>query len=139
MDTASPNPPPPVLVLVVDDDAVNRLLASEMVKLLGYAVALASSATEAIAACVAEAPAVVLMDLSMPGVTGVQATRELRRRQAAGEMPRFAIVALTAHSGRAEEQECLAAGMDAYLTKPLLLAQLKAVLSRVAERPEAPP
>jgi CheY-like chemotaxis protein len=65
------------------------------------------------------------MDVQMPGMDGRETCRRLRELQQAGALPDFPIVALTAHAGNAERDECLAAGMDGYLSKPLMLDTLK--------------
>ena len=66
----------------------------------------------------------------MPVMDGFEAARQMRAQQAAGRLPRFPIVALTAHAGQADREAARAAGMDDYLTKPLLLDSLRATLAR---------
>jgi CheY-like chemotaxis protein len=70
------------------------------------------------------------MDLQMPGMDGLEATRRLRQMQRNGGQPAVPIVALTAHAGDADHSACLAAGMDAVLTKPLSLDALREQLRR---------
>ncbi len=117
-------------VLLVEDNPVNRRVAARLLELLGVRADLAEDGAEAIAACARTAYDVVLMDWCMPGVDGVEATRAIR----AAETPthRATIVALTANAIAGDRERCLAAGMDDYLTKPVRLADLRGVLSRLA-------
>ncbi|MCW7536710.1 response regulator [Aquabacterium sp. A7-Y] len=120
----------PVL-LIVDDNEVNRLLAGEMARVLGYSVETAIDAFEGIERCAQRPPQVVLMDIDMPYMDGYEAARRIRRKQSVGELPPFTIIALTAgletvSSGRANE-----AGMDGHLSKPLNLLALQSELHRL--------
>jgi CheY-like chemotaxis protein len=72
----------------------------------------------------------VLMDLQMPVMDGLATTRRLRELQREGRLPRFPILALTAHAGDDDRRQALDAGMDDYLTKPLQLPMLEAALRR---------
>jgi PAS domain S-box-containing protein len=117
-------------VLVVEDNAVNRLIAEEFLRALGVPVRSVEDGEEAVRACHAHPPALVLMDLQMPVMDGLTATRTLCERQRAGALPPFPIVALTAHARSADADACREAGMSGYLTKPLLLDTLRDELSR---------
>jgi signal transduction histidine kinase/CheY-like chemotaxis protein len=117
-------------VLLVEDNPVNQLLAQEFLLALGVRVRLATDGHQAVRACLERAPALVLMDVQMPRMDGLQATRELRRLQAGGQWPGCPIVALTAHAGEEERLACQAAGMDAMLTKPLTLDTLRTQLAQ---------
>jgi two-component system sensor histidine kinase/response regulator len=117
-------------VLVVEDNAVNRMIAEEFLHTLGLSTRTAEDGAQALDACAAEPPRVVLMDLQMPVMDGLAATRALRERQQRGELPVFPIVALTAHAMETDAEACRAAGMAGYLTKPLLLDALRAELAR---------
>jgi CheY-like chemotaxis protein/two-component sensor histidine kinase len=110
-------------VLVVDDNFVNQEFAAEAVRRLGHDVAVASSGEEALDLTAFRLFDLVLMDVQMPGIDGLEATRRLR---AAGSLMR--IVALTAHSTAEDRQRCLEAGMDDVLVKPVNTARLAAVL-----------
>ncbi len=123
-------PPDGRHVLVVEDNAVNRLIAEEFLRTLGVPVRSVEDGAQALEACSTEPPALVLMDLQMPVMDGLTATRELCQRQRAGELPAFPIVALTAHARAVDADACRAAGMSGYLTKPLLLDALRAELAR---------
>lgn len=116
--------------LVVDDNEVNLMVASGMLQVLGYEVDTATDGVQAIDRCMQMAPDLVLMDLHMPGMDGLEATRRLRLLQREGAMPRFLIVAATADT--TAQQACEQAGMDAHLPKPLSLAGLESQLQRLA-------
>ncbi|MCA9654947.1 MAG: response regulator [Myxococcales bacterium] len=120
-------------VLVVEDNAVNQKVARRLVERLGAHVEVAGDGAEALAMLEALPFDLVLMDVQMPGMDGMTATAALRRREAGGR--RLPVVAMTAHALSEDRERCLAAGMDEYLTKPILRAQLRGVLERLlAER-----
>ncbi|MDO9313760.1 MAG: PAS domain-containing protein [Burkholderiaceae bacterium] len=117
-------------VLVVEDNMVNQVIVCEMIDALGLRTRLAEDGGTAVEACRERAPALVLMDLQMPGVDGLEATRQLRVLQKRGSIPTFPIIALTAHATPQDRDSCLAAGMVGYLTKPVAMAELRNELSR---------
>ncbi len=117
-------------VLVVEDHPVNRMVAQAMLGELGVDVRCADDGQQAVASCGASPPDLVLMDLQMPVMDGLEATRQLRQLQRSGRLPAFPIVALTAHVGDADRAQALAAGLDDYLTKPVQLPALEAALRR---------
>ena len=117
-------------VLLVEDNPVNQLVGQAYLKALGLRVRLAANGHEALAACAERAPALVLMDLQMPGMDGLEATTRLLAMQRAGQWPGAPIVALTAHASEADRAACFAAGMRAVLTKPLSLDMLRQQLVR---------
>lgn len=119
------------LVLVVDDSAVNQLIARGQLELLGYEVAIASNGAEAIEFCRAHPPDMVLMDVDMPVMGGMEATERLRACQQTGGLPPFPILAATANDDACRRQACLTAGMDGYLAKPMRLDVLADELHRV--------
>ena len=132
---AESTPPPAALragaeVLLVEDNPVNQLVGQAYLKALGLQVRLAANGHEALAACAERAPALVLMDLQMPGMDGLEATTLLLAMQRAGQWPGAPIVALTAHATEADRAACHAAGMSAVLTKPLSLDMLRRQLVR---------
>lgn len=132
----------PRRVLVVDDCVVNQFVARGQLELLGYEVAVAANGQEALQCCRRQPPDVVLMDMDMPQLDGVQTTRHLRAWQQVGIVPPFPIVAsTTGEDVDRRRAQCLAAGMDGYLTKPMDLGQLADELRRVLPQraTEGPP
>ncbi len=117
-------------LLLVEDNEVNRLIGEEFLRALGLPVRVADSGEAALAACQAEPPSLVLMDLQMPGMDGFEAARRLRALQRQGQLPPFPIVALTAHAMGSDEIAAAEAGMVGFLTKPIMLATLKTELER---------
>ena len=129
------NPGPKPRVLVVDDDKAVRESLRRSLEFNGYDVSLASDGAEALAGIAAVAPDVVVMDVMMPRLDGLEATRALRT--AGNDLP---ILVLTARDAVGDRVEGLDAGADDYLTKPFalqeLLARLRALLRRAAPRAE---
>ena len=115
-------------VLVVEDNAINQLVARGLLDRLGFVSDLAGNGHEALAALERTAYAAVLMDCQMPEMDGYTATAEIRRRE--GTTRHLPIIAMTAGALAGDEERCLAAGMDAYLPKPIDSLQLEAVLAR---------
>lgn len=115
-------------VLVVEDNAVNQLVAEGMLEQLGFQTLTASDGREAIAALATGSFDLVLMDCQMPVMDGFEATRQLRASE--GEGSHLPVIGLTAHASEHARQECLAAGMDDFLSKPYTADGLSAVLRR---------
>jgi len=116
------------VVLVVDDNTLNRRLTSKLLHLLGVETDTASSALDCFEKIAARRYDLVLMDVQMPGMDGLEATRHIRALEADGASTRLPIVALTADAMMGDRERCLAAGMDDYLTKPLRRDALARVL-----------
>jgi signal transduction histidine kinase/CheY-like chemotaxis protein len=124
----------PLQILLADDNAVNQTVAKRMLEKLGYVVTLAGNGKEALDSFKARRQAsrafdLVLMDVQMPEMDGLEATRAIREWEAG--KPRTPVIALTAHAMASHRAECLAAGMDSYITKPLQLNQLVAEIERL--------
>lgn len=126
----SPAYPRP-LVLVVDDNEINRAVAAMMVRSLGFNAITADDGVEALEYCERMHPDIVLTDLEMPVLGGIEATRRLREMERTGLIAPCSVVAATADDSERARAACLAAGMDAYLTKPLLRPALHAELHRL--------
>jgi signal transduction histidine kinase/ActR/RegA family two-component response regulator len=124
----------PLRVLLVDDNEINRKVASKLLQRQGCLVEIACDGDQALTALEETPYDLVLMDLQMPVLDGLDATREWRRREAARAASRTQIVALTARAMPGDEEECMAAGMDGYLTKPITLDRLAQVILRCPER-----
>jgi len=117
-------------VLVVDDHPVNRDVLGLQLKLLGVGSQAVSDGIEALAAWAPERFAAVLVDIHMPNMDGNELTRRLRTAEAERGDKRTPIIAVTANAMKGEEDRCLAAGMDAYLVKPVKIETLRNVLER---------
>jgi two-component system sensor histidine kinase/response regulator len=120
--------PPGAEVLLVEDNPVNQLIGQEFLQALGLPVRTVDDGEQALLACLEKPPAVVLMDLQMPGMDGLEAARRLRQLQAEKRWPGAPIIALTAHAADSDRHACLAAGMNEMLTKPLGLETLRKML-----------
>jgi CheY-like chemotaxis protein len=123
----------PLRILLAEDNVVNQKLAMRLLQQMGYRADLASNGIEAVE-CVARQPYdVVLMDVQMPEMDGLEASRRIVARWPdAGERPR--IVAMTANAMQGDREECLAAGMDDYVTKPIRVEALVEALGNTPER-----
>ncbi len=130
--TSPPAAGHPLRVLLVEDDRVNTRVATRMLERLGHRVAHAENGAVALEMLAGEAYDVVLMDMQMPVMDGIEATHRLRERENGG--PRLPVIALTANAMEEHREACLASGMDAYLTKPLDRALLAETLERFAPR-----
>jgi signal transduction histidine kinase/CheY-like chemotaxis protein len=119
----------PLRVLLVEDNPVNRLLATRLLERAGHHVVAVEDGRAAIDAVEAQSPDVVLMDLQMRGMNGFDASAAIRLRDAERGR-RTPIVAMTAHAMAGDREECLAAGMDDYITKPIDVTDLLAALER---------
>lgn len=141
---AKPETPAPVAagpalsVLVVDDDPINRAVAAGLLGRLGHRVTLADGGQAAIEAAAAGSFDVVMMDLHMPGMDGLEATRRIRALPGDREPPH--ILALTADLTDGSRQRCALAGIERILGKPLQLAALQRMLAAVSDsRPPVEP
>ena len=121
-------------VLLAEDNLTNRVVSVTRLEMLGHRVDAVASGGEALAAVQAAAYDLVLMDVMMPGMDGLAATRAIRALP--GETGRLPIVALTANVFRHHQEACLAAGMNDFLGKPFTPAQLLRVIERNAGRPQ---
>lgn len=117
-------------VLIVDDKPLNVVVGRGMAEALGYRVATADSGAAAIEQCRRNPPDVILLDVQMPGLSGLDVCKALRRLQRQGDIPPFAIVGFTASWTQAVRQQCLASGMDECLPKPVDMTRLGAELKR---------
>jgi CheY-like chemotaxis protein len=118
----------PLDILLVEDNPLNRSVALSQLLRLGYRADAAGNGLEAINAFVSRDYDLVMMDLQMPTMDGLEATRELRRRLPSERQP--CIIAITANAILGDREVCLAAGMNDYLTKPLKLEVLADAIRR---------
>jgi PAS domain S-box-containing protein len=123
----------PLRILLAEDNAVNQKLALRLLERLGYRADLAANGVEAIRAVERQPYDVVFMDVQMPEMDGLEATRQICGRWSKGERPR--IIAMTANALAEDREACLAAGMDDYLAKPIRVDELVAALDRCRSLP----
>lgn len=126
-DTGQPEVHRPPFVLVVEDNLVNQKVIGSYLDSLGVAYLFAGDGLKALNMLATHQPTLIFMDMSMPIMSGIDATAEIRRREKAlgRHVP---IVGLTANAIKGDREKCLAAGMDDYLSKPIDLAKLQACL-----------
>jgi len=139
--TPTASPPPeassrrPRRVLVAEDNLINRRLVQVMLQKLGCEVGLAENGQLAFEALETRRPDLLLLDLQMPVLSGLEVARRVREREQALNLPRLPIIAVTANSSAADQEASLAAGADAFLAKPFtapeLAAQIEALLGPV--------
>jgi PAS domain S-box-containing protein len=128
-------------VLLAEDNAINQRLAVRLLEKRGHTVTVVQDGTEAVAALRRQTFDVVLMDIQMPHMDGLETTRAIRAREQ-DTMTHVPIVAMTAHAMQGDRERCLAAGMDSYVAKPLRPQELFEVIARLtapaASTPETP-
>ena len=110
-----------VKVLLVEDNEMNRDMLSRRLIRKGFEVTVALDGAEALQAALAEVPALILMDMSLPVMDGWEATRRIKAEAATAAIP---VIGLTAHAMDGDREKCLAAGCDDYDTKPIDLPRL---------------
>lgn len=119
-------------ILLVEDNPINQKVAQKMLKRLGHDVDLAANGREAVQALDSQPYHVVFMDIQMPEMDGLEATRIIRERCRFAEQPH--IVALTAYNLEYSREMCLSAGMDDYLSKPVRVEDLRKAIDCCALR-----
>jgi CheY-like chemotaxis protein len=116
-------------ILLVEDNEINRDMLSRRLQRNGYEVVMAVDGEEGVAKALSEAPALILMDMSLPGIDGWEATRRLK---AAPQTRHIPVIALTAHAMSDDREKAMAAGCDDFDTKPVelprLLSKMQALL-----------
>jgi CheY-like chemotaxis protein len=122
----------PLRILLAEDNELNQKVALRLLERLGYRADIASTGREALARLERAVYDVVLMDVQMPELDGLEASRATCGRWPAGERPR--IVAMTAEAMQGDREKCLAAGMDDYMVKPVTLEQLGLALAKCRPR-----
>src|SRR6516165_8727148 len=134
--TVAPNvgSPMPLRILLAEDNDLNQKVALRLLERLGYGAEVAGDGLQALARLEQAAYDVILMDVQMPEMDGLEASRAICARWARSERPR--IIAITAEAMQGDREKCLAAGMDDYIVKPVTLDRLAAALAKC--RPLAP-
>ena len=123
----------PFRILVADDNGVNQRIAVAMLERLGYRADVAGDGSEVLSALEQRSYDVILMDVQMPEIDGLEATVQIRRRWPQDRQPR--IIAMTAHVLQEKREACRRAGMDDFVSKPVTLPMLQAALERAAAGP----
>jgi signal transduction histidine kinase/CheY-like chemotaxis protein len=121
-------------VLLVEDHPINQKLAISLIERAGHQVTLAHNGEEGLHAAMQRAFDLVLMDMQMPVMDGLEATRAIRAHEAAHQLPRVPIVAMTANAMPSDRQACKDAGMDDFLSKPFKADELRELLRTTQER-----
>ncbi len=122
-------------VLLAEDDPINTVMTMDMLESLGYQATIVDNGRDALKALAQEQFDCLLMDIQMPEMDGIAATRAIRAASDLGDMARIPIIALTAHALPGDRERFLAAGMDEYLSKPVEYDDLAGVLSKAMDRP----
>ena len=117
----------PVNILVAEDNRINQMVALGLLHKLGYAADLAANGLEVLEAMKRTPYDIIFMDCQMPELDGYETTRRIRSEQRV-HVPR--IIAMTANAMRGEEERCLDAGMDDYMSKPVRIDELRATMER---------
>jgi CheY-like chemotaxis protein len=126
LETASPGGNKLIKVLVADDNDVAQRLCRRVLEKAGYTVLIAADGLQAVEVAMSERPAMILMDVAMPGIDGIEAMRRIK-----AEIPNQPIVIASAHSMASDRERFLAAGADDILSKPFRLADLVAVVAKL--------
>jgi CheY-like chemotaxis protein len=119
----------PLRILLAEDNTVNQKLALRLLERMGYRADAVANGLEALEALQRQSYDVILMDVQMPDMDGLEASRAIHEGWPAEQHPR--IVAMTANAMQGDREECLAAGMDDYLTKPIQIKALQEALERI--------
>jgi two-component system, cell cycle response regulator DivK len=119
------------LILVVEDNEKNRKLVRDVLTFKGYAIIEAETGEEGIRLAKERVPRLILMDIQLPGIDGIEALRQIRAHDATRSIP---IIAVTASAMDRDRQQIMAAGFDGYQSKPLnvkeFMAAVQAILAR---------
>jgi CheY-like chemotaxis protein len=115
-------------VLLVEDHPINQMFMSTILKRFGHAVTIAANGELAVAQFASKPWDLILMDVQMPVMGGLEATQLIRAKEAGGQ--RTPIIGVTAHARQEDRDECIEAGMDAHLPKPVAVADLNAMIER---------
>lgn len=123
------------IIMVVDDDRTHRSLMNEIVEGAGFKVITADSGQSAIDHLhnYGENVSLILLDYEMPGMNGVETVKEIREGQNKGSWPRIPVIAFTANREDESKEQCLAAGMDDFLSKEVWMPRWKSDLENIIE------
>ncbi len=122
-------------ILIIEDNAMNLELATDLLETAGYVVIQAETAEKGIKLARVEFPDLILMDVGLPGMDGLEATALLKQDSATKEIP---VVSLTAHAMKGDEEKALAAGCTGYLTKPIDTREFSKAVARFIDSAVGP-
>ena len=128
-DESTAAAPGPFTVLVADDNDVAQRLCRRVLEKAGYVVLIAADGLQAVDVALAQRPAMILMDVAMPGIDGLEAMRRIKEA-----IPTMPIVIASAHSMASDRERFLAAGADNVLSKPFRLADLVAIVGTLVKK-----
>ncbi len=128
-ETVIATPPPALDILVAEDNAVNQIVFTQILEGLPYRYEIADNGRKAFEAMKAKRPAIILMDVSMPEMNGMEATIAIREFEAEHGLPRTPIIGVTAHALKGDRDRCIESGMDDYLSKPISPDMLEAKIN----------
>ena len=123
-------------ILLADDNPINRDLATRLLEKRGHKITTAQNGKEAVDRFLEEIFDVILMDLEMPGISGIEAARQIRAKEKASSIntPAYTpIIAMTAHDEESEKTACLVVGMDGFITKPIDIKTLHQTIQEIVE------
>jgi CheY-like chemotaxis protein len=128
-DESTAAAPGPFTVLVADDNDVAQRLCRRVLEKAGYVVLIAADGLQAVDVALAQRPSMILMDVAMPGIDGLEAMRRIKEA-----IPTMPIVIASAHSMASDRERFLAAGADNVLSKPFRLADLVAIVGTLVKK-----
>lgn len=117
-------------ILVVEDNEKNRKLIRVVLKAKGYEIIEAEDAETAINYLKTNVPDLILMDIGLPGLDGLQLTRQIKQNETTKKIP---VIAVTAHAMRGDEEKILGAGCDDYISKPINVGEFPLTIARILE------
>lgn len=133
---------PSYKILLADDNPMNRDLASRLLERKGHAITTAEDGNQAVDIFLKGSYDVILMDLEMPGITGIEAARQIRAKEKAMsiETPVYTpIIAMTAHDDETERTACAVVGMDGFITKPIDTKTIFQTIQQIIENSQSGP
>ena len=122
-----------IRILLVEDNRINQRLAVRILEKAGHIVKVANHGIEALSALESEIFDLVFMDIQMPHMDGITATREIRRREKKTQL-HVPIIAMTAHAMKGDREKCMECGMDGYVTKPIVHSQIDEAIQLAREQ-----
>lgn len=129
MDIRSPKP---LKILVVEDDTDNAFVITKMLNLFGHSYVLATDGKDALSNLIENEFDLILMDLQMPGMDGIETARIIRNDEKFLQHSATPIIALTAHAMDMHKQQCIEVGMNDFLSKPIILKSIQRTLEQYA-------